>query len=573
MNLFNDIFLILPSSYKKKLPFLLLFVLLGTAMETLGLGAVLPSIALLSDDNFHMVSKYLPFITHFSHSFIIYSVLSILVFIYLFKTLYMLWLTWYQNSFAFGLQAELSRAIYVFYINQNYMFHLNNNSSELISHITNEVNVFTYNVVLPLIQIITEAAILFGILVLLLFIQPISSVSIMGFFFIMGYLYYRYFSNKLIKLGADRQYNEMEKLKKVNQGLSGIREVKLHGVTQSFINIFDRFNKQSVYCGKVHHTINMAPRLLLELMAVIGVVMLVGIMLYFQHEKPTSILPVIAVFAAAAFRITPSINKLIVSFQSLKYGSSSILLLKKLDYKKYELENLNKKEPLLFKEKISLAGVSFKYPTRGDFVFEKVNLSFKKGESVGIFGPSGAGKSTFLDMLLGLIEPNEGKVSVDGIDLWNGNLIASWQDSIGYVPQHIYLLDESIASNIAFGIDLENIDFELIENCLKQVDLYDFILSLPYGYNTKVGERGVQLSGGQRQRLGIARALYSKPSVLILDEATSALDTDTEKNIMRTIAAMHGKLTIFIVAHRLSTLEFCDYKIKIKNKNVILDVN
>lgn len=566
MSIFKDILSVLPINYKKNLPSLLFFVLIGTAIETIGLGAVLPSIALLSDDSFRIITQHFPFANHFSHDLIIVFVLSMLVFIYLFKTLYMLWLTWYQNSFAFGLEAELGRGIYVFYINQSYMFHLNNNSSELISHITTEVNQFTYNVVLPLIQAVTEAFILLGIIILLLYIQPISSLSIMFFFFLIGYLYYKFFSVRLIKLGSDRQFNQTEKLKKVSQGLSGIREVKLHGVTQSFISIFDKFNKQSVYCGKMQQTINMAPRLLLELMAVLGVVMLIGIMLYFQHENPAAILPVVAVFAAAAFRITPSINKLIVSFQSIKYGSSSIALLKRLDYQQPELIDFVKKDPLPFQNEIVLSGVSFKYPTRHDYVFESISLSFNKGQSVGIYGPSGAGKSTFLDILLGLIKPTQGSISVDGHNLWNDGSVANWQDSIGYVPQHIYLIDETIASNIAFGVDDSAIDFDLIVTCLKQVDLYNFILTLPYGYDTKIGERGVQLSGGQRQRLGIARALYGNPSVLILDEATSALDTETEKKIMDTIAEMHGKLTIFVVAHRLSTLYFCDYKINIKNK-------
>jgi ABC-type multidrug transport system fused ATPase/permease subunit len=316
----------------------------------------------------------------------------------------------------------------------------------------------------------------------------------------------------------------------------------------------------------MQQTINMAPRLLLELMAVLGVVMLIGIMLYFQHENPAAILPVVAVFAAAAFRITPSINKLIVSFQSIKYGSSSIALLKRFDYQQPEFIDFVKKDPLSFQNEIVLSGVSFKYPTRHDYVFENISLSFKKGQSVGIYGPSGAGKSTFLDILLGLIKPTQGSISIDGHNLWNDGSVANWQDSIGYVPQHIYLIDETIASNIAFGVDDSAIDFDLIVTCLKQVDLYNFILTLPYGYDTKIGERGVQLSGGQRQRLGIARALYGNPSVLILDEATSALDTETEKKIMNTIAEMHGRLTIFVVAHRLSTLYFCDYKINIKNK-------
>lgn len=566
MKFFQEIFQIIPSDYRKKIPKLLFFVLIGTGIETLGLGAVLPTIALLSDDNFSAFIEYVPAISNVSHELLISIVLGGLVAIYLLKTIYMLWLVWYQNSFAFGLQSDLSRLIYVYYINQDYVFHLNNNSSELISHITNEVNVFTYNVVLPVIQIITECAILLGVVILLVYIQPISSLSIIGIFFFVGYFYYRLFSKRLTNLGVQRQFNESEKMKKVNQGLSGIREVKLHGVANSFVNIFDKYNNASVYCGKLHHTINMAPRLLLELLAVFGVVMLVCIMLYFQNQKPAQILPIIAIFAAAAFRITPSINKLIVSFQSLRFGSASIQLLKKLNYQSCHNLKSNISNERISIDTIDFNNVAFKYPARNQIIFKNVNLSFKKGDSIGICGPSGAGKSTFLDTLLGLVKPTEGQILINQSDLWVDNLVDIWHSSIGYVPQVIFLLDDSILANVAFGLDAENVDYDLVLNCLRQAELYNFINELPDGVYTQIGERGVQLSGGQRQRLGIARALYAKPEILILDEATSALDTETEANIMKTISAMHGKLTIFIVAHRLSTLDFCDYKLLVKNQ-------
>lgn len=570
MIVFREIFRILPIEYKKKIPALLFFVLIGTGIETLGLGAVLPAIALLSDDNFIILTKYWPSALSLSHEILIYIVLGGLTFIYLFKTLYMLWLIWYQNSFAFGLQSDLSRSIYVHYLNQNYIFHLNSNSSELISHITNEVNVFTYNVVLSVIQIITECAVLCGVVMLLLYIQPLSSISIIVLFFLAGYLYYKLFSRRLAKLGLDRQFNESEKMKKVNQGLSGIREVKLHGVAGSFINIFDKFNKASVDCGKLHHTINLAPRLLLELMAVIGVVILVCIMIYFQNQKPAQILPVIAIFAAAAFRITPSINKLIVSFQSLKFGAPSIQLLGKLNYQYFIKPTSELVREKIKIETIDFKNISFKYPTRNQIAFKNVNLSFKKGDSVGICGPSGAGKSTFLDCLLGLLKPTGGDILVNQMNLWSDDSIDAWHNSIGYVPQSIYLLDDSILANVAFGLDSEAINHNQVIDCLRQSDLLDFISTLPKGMHTLVGERGVQLSGGQRQRLGIARALYTNPEILILDEATSALDSETEANIMKTISSFHGSLTIFIVAHRLSTLDFCDYKLLVKDQSINL---
>ena len=569
MNLFVNIYNILPAYYRKRLPLLLLMVLGGTILEAVGLGAVLPAIALLSDGKVSLIFDYLPFLSGLPQNILVASIFLSLLALYVFKSAYMLCLTWYQNSFAFGLQADLAKKIYIYYINQDYMFHLNHNSSELISHINGEVNTFTYQVVLPLTQVITEITILIGLIFLLLYIQPLSSISIILFFFFLSFLYYKTFSNKLLKLGYEKQLHETEKFKKVNQGLSGIREVKLHNVTNSFIKVFDKHNIASIYSAKIQHTINLAPRILLELMAVFGVVILVAIMIFVEKRNPSDIIPTIAIFAAAAFRITPSINKLIVYFQSIRFGTASVDILKKLNFKKIPIKNASKIKPFPFVRDIKLTNISFKYPNRNDYVFKAINLRFKKGESVGIYGPSGAGKSTLLDIILGLIKPSKGNLLIDGINLWKTHKNSSWQDCIGYVPQSIYLLDETIAANVAFGIEDDHINFDLVKDCLKKVDLYSFITTLPKGILNNVGERGAQLSGGQRQRLGIARALYNNPSVLILDEATSALDVETEKKIMQTISTMYGKLTIIIVAHRLSTLDFCDYKIKISNNNAL----
>ena len=565
MNFLVEIYNILPTFYKKRLPLLLLLVLGGTILEAIGLGAVLPAIALLSDGNVNLIFDYLPFLNGLSRNILIASIFLSLLGLYIFKSIYMLFLIWYQNGFAFGLQADLAKKIYIYYINQDYMFHLNHNSSELISHINGEVNTFTYQVVLPLTQVLTEITILIGLILLLLYIQPLSSISIIIFFFLISILYYKTFSNRMFKLGQEKQFHEIEKFKKVNQGLSGIREVKLHNVTSSFIKVFDKHNIASIYSSKLQHTINLAPRILLELMAVFGVVILVIIMMFVEKRNPSDVIPTIAIFTAAAFRITPSINKLIVYFQSIRYGTASVNILKKLNYKKVLTRNASKIKPFPFKRDINLKNISFKYPNRNDYVFSALNLRFRKGESVGIYGPSGAGKSTLLDIILGLIKPNKGNLLIDGINLWKTHKNSSWQDCIGYVPQSIYLLDDTIAANVAFGLENDDVNFDRIVESLKKVDLYTFIQTLPNGIHTNVGERGAQLSGGQKQRLGIARALYNNPSILILDEATSALDIQTEKNIMQTISSMYGKLTIIIVAHRLSTLDFCDYKINISD--------
>lgn len=565
----SDIYLLLPVCYKKKLPLLFFMILIGTFLEAFGIGAILPTIALLSKNNFIKVTNEIDFVKQFDHLTIIFFILTLLVFAYAIKTIYMAWFTWFQNSFVHKLQADLSKAIYTHYLNAPYIFHLNNNTSELIAHITGEVSIYTMSAVLPLIQAITELTILIGILGLLLYLQPLSCLAIIIFTLGFSYIYYKLVYKKLFQLGEARMLNESEKLKKIYQGLSGIREVKLHGVKDSYINSFSRHN-QSISHGSIWMlTINMMPRLLLEFLAVIGIVILVFSMLYFQKQEPETIIPVIAIFTAAAFRIMPSFNKLIVAFQSLSYSKSSVNLLKNLNVSKFEENDVTLiDKSFSFSTSIKLVDVAFKYPTRQNFVFERINITLLKGQSIGIYGPSGVGKSTLLDLILGFLEPNQGQILVDGRDMWKEGLVDSWYREIGYVPQTIYLVDDSILSNIAFGIEFASIDVNKAIECLKKVELYELVLALPNGINENIGERGVQLSGGQRQRLGIARALYRNPSFLILDEATSALDMATEASIMNTIEKMHGDLTILIVAHRLSTLRFCDYRVEISSQGL-----
>ena len=318
--------------------------------------------------------------------------------------------------------------------------------------------------------------------------------------------------------------------------------------------------------GTLQLTLQPLPRLWLEMLAVTGLATLVLTLLVLGHELG-AVLPTLGLFAAAAFRLMPSVNRVLTSFQSLRYGLPVINTL----HREFELEpsaiNEAGTTPTPFGETIEFDRVSYTYATAHTSALEDLSVVIRRGESVGVIGTSGAGKSTFVDVLLGLLTPDSGAVLVDGVDIQHS--LRSWRDQIGYVPQSIFLTDDSLRNNVAFGLPAAQVDETAVWRAIRAAQLEEFVNSLPEGLDTVVGERGVRLSGGQRQRIGIARALYHDPSVLVLDEATSSLDTATEREVMQAVSALHGAKTILIVAHRLSTVEHCDRLYRIERGRVV----
>jgi ABC-type multidrug transport system fused ATPase/permease subunit len=274
-----------------------------------------------------------------------------------------------------------------------------------------------------------------------------------------------------------------------------------------------------------------------------------------QHRDITRIMPTLGLFSVAAFRLMPSVNRVLGAVQSIRFALPAITTLHE-ELSLTAPEPVRKDATVVFETQIELAGVSFRYPGATTPALENLSIRIRKGESVGFVGPSGSGKSTLVDVVLGLLTPSVGQVNVDGHDIQDD--LRGWQDQIGYVPQSIYLTDDTLRRNVAFGLAPEQINNTAVERAIKAAQLDEFVATLSEGWETVVGERGVRLSGGQRQRIGIARALYHDPAVLVLDEATSALDGDTERGVMRAITALQGQKTILIVAHRLSTVEHCD---------------
>jgi len=369
--------------------------------------------------------------------------------------------------------------------------------------------------------------------------------------------------------GLARQHHEGLRIQQLQQGLGSAKDIKLLGREGEFLAQYSVHNIQSARVAQYQATLQQLPRMILELLAVAGLAALVATLLA-QGREMAGILPTVGLFAAAAFRLAPSVTRVLSAVQSFRYGMPvTNTLYDELKLTATEPAPRNPNGPAAFQTEIRLADVRYTYQGAHAPVLNALCISILKGESVGFVGPSGSGKSTMVDVILGLLTPDEGQVMVDGQDVQRS--LRAWQDQIGYVPQSIYLTDDTLRRNVAFGLPDDKIDDAAVQRAIKAAQLEDFVAGQPDGLETVVGERGVRLSGGQRQRIGIARALYHDPAVLVLDEATSALDTDTEAGVMQAVMALQGSKTILIVAHRLSTVEHCDRLYQLERGEVVAE--
>jgi ABC-type multidrug transport system fused ATPase/permease subunit len=408
--------------------------------------------------------------------------------------------------------------------------------------------------------------VLTGLCALLLIVQPVGAVITFASLTIAAWIFHRLTRRSISRWGLARLHHEGMRIQHLQQGLGAAKDVKLLGREEEFLDQYRQHNVRFTRAAQLQSTLEQLPRLWLEVLAVAALALLVFAMRA-QGRDIDSVLPTLGLFAAAAFRIAPSANRLIVSIQSLRYGLPVVdTLYQELQYEAPAPQaRAASTEP--FRDTIELENVSLHYEGAPTPSLDRVSVVVRRGESVGFIGASGAGKSTLVDVLLGLLVPDSGVVRVDGNDIQRD--IRTWQDQIGYVPQSIFLADDTLRRNVAFGLADENIDDESVWRALRAAQLEEFVRHLPEGLATSVGERGIRLSGGQRQRIGIARALYHDPQVIVLDEATSSLDTESEHNVMEAVDALHGEKTIVIVAHRLSTTEKCDRLYRLERGRVV----
>jgi ABC-type multidrug transport system fused ATPase/permease subunit len=476
-------------------------------------------------------------------------------------------LLWANTRLAFVIGSDISIEIYRRTLYQPFSVHLERNSSEVSASLNYKVG-YTVGVLLQLLILVSSAVQLIAVMIALLTFDPmVATIAAVGFgssYALISWMYKR-----KLAINAERISKESTQvIKAVQEGLGGIRDVLLDGNQPFYCDIYRRADYPLRLAMGNNIFMAGSPRFAME---AIGMVLIVGLAysLSLQSGGIASALPLLGALALGAQRLLPALQQCYSSWAGI--AGSRVALSETLQFLEQPLPDgllAQQLSPLVFKDKIRFEEVSFRYTSNGGLIIDNLSLDIPRRARIGIVGGTGSGKSTVLDLLMGLIEPTQGAIQVDGA-LITGQNLRSWQRVIAHVPQTIYLADTTLAENIAFGIPLKDIDMQRVVEAASQAKIADFIESRPEGYNTFAGERGVRLSGGQRQRIGIARALYKKASVLIFDEATSALDNATEQEVMSAIEDLDRDLTVIIVAHRLSTIKYCDTIIELSSGRLV----
>jgi len=567
---FSKMWMLLTREQRRSAVALLVLMFIGMVLETLGIGLVVPILALTTRTagaaRSPGLGRLLGKLPNLDQGHLVMAGMLILVAVSTVKALFLTVLAGLQMRFVFGVQAQMSHRLFAGYLCQPYSFHLQRNSAQLIRNISNETGLFANTGLTWGLALITEILVVVGVGILLLLVAPLGALIVISILGIAAGFSHRVTHNRTLQWGKNRQLHDGLRIQYLQEGLAGAKDVKLLGRESEFVAQYDLHNAGSARMAQRLHTLQLLPRIWLELLAICGLAGLVIVMLE-QHKPMESVLPTLGLFAAAAFRLMPSATRILTAVHNVRYALPVIGVLRQ------EFDLLGTEAPrkparaLQFDHAIALEQVSFQYAEADRPSVREVSLSIAKGSAVGLIGGSGAGKSTLVDIILGLLTPTGGAVRVDGVDIQSN--LRGWQDRIGYVPQSIFLTDDSLRRNIAFGLANEQIDDAAVWRAVRAAQLEEYIAELPHGIETLVGERGVRLSGGQLQRVGIARALYHDPSVLVLDEATSSLDAGTERGVMSAVRALHGDKTAIIVAHRLSTVEHCDWLYRIEDGRLV----
>lgn len=556
---------------KQKIKFLLLLcgIFIASLFELAGVSLVLPLISVVMEPSLLQTNKYLKFTYDFFNINSIQSFLimmsGILVIAYILKNAYILVLNYIQYKWVFNEYKDMTLRIFSTYLRQPYSYHLSVNTANITRTIINDTLYF-FLFILQFFTAFTELLIIIMLTVFLLFINKYIALALIVLISFCFFNLLKRLKKILTKVSQNNQIYSGQMIKWLNQATGAIKDLKVRCMEDLFIKQYHENAVKYVSAQKYFNFLQQAPKSIIETFVVVTVLVMIMIFLS-QGNSAAAIFTQVAVFAMAAFRMMPSMNRIQVAVNGMVFYKISVDLiykhLKQQDVSEPVYEDEHK--DLDLKNGITVNNISYRYPDSTKFVFKDISFKINQGESVAFVGQTGSGKTTIIDVILGLLSPTEGEVCIGNASIHKNKI--SWATKAGYVPQFIYLTDDSIRNNIVFYDD-KDIDTERLNIAIEQAQLKDFIASLPEGLDTVIGERGIRLSGGQRQRIGIARALYNKPEVLILDEATSSLDNETEKAVMQAIEHLYGKITMIIVAHRLTTIEKCDVIYRLENQKI-----
>lgn len=579
-NLLQKINQIFDKKQKRQLVLLGFMIFIGGFLETLGVSTMIPVVTVLLTpekvqeyiDKYEVLGNICTAFHIISVNQVAVSLLLFLMAVYVIKNLYLLFLVYRQNTFITQNRNNMISRVMAEFLNRPYEQYLGADIPTVF-RITDSDIPQTFSLMLAVLSLASEVVVSCLIFLVLLIQNVKMTLFVMFVFGVLTLVIVKVLKPRLNRIGAKNQEIQSRIAKWRIQATYGLKDVKVLNREEFFVRNYYETGKVGANVARNYAVLNNTPRLLIETIFIVS--MLGYITIYINGGGDVSeMMTTIATFGVAAIRVLPSVNRINTYITEIAYATPSLNFVyenlqqgMKTDAMLAERKANSQKEKLKLDDKIELNHISFHYPDSDKNIFTDAHMVVPRGKSVGIMGSSGAGKSTIVDILLGLLHAQEGQITCDGVDIFKN--YESWLAQIGYIPQSIYLIDESIRENIAFGIDADKIDEKRIWEVLEEAQLKEFIEELPEGLDTTIGDRGIRLSGGQRQRIGIARALYHNPEILVFDEATSALDNETEAAVMEAVNSFHGKKTMVIIAHRLNTIEKCDIIYKVENEKIV----
>lgn len=557
---------------KRNFFFLMIVIVIGSFLELLGVTAFMPFIDILMDENaiadtWWLSRLYMLFDFDSTETFLA-SLAGCIIAIYIFKNVFIAWEKNTIYRFSYNIQRRISTRLLKAYMSEPYTFHLNKNVAVLQRSMQEDTDLFAKGIIHAM-EAAAEVVVCIAIGCYLFVVSRSITLIVVGLLLVClgGFMY---ISKKYSSaIGRQSQGYKENIYKWMNQSIGGIKEIKVLNREPYFIERYDGYFAKYVRGLRLNRLIGILPKYVIETVCMTGLMAAVIFKMFLGQREMEEFIPQLAVFAVAAFRLLPSVGRINEHMSATLYSAPS------LDLIYHDLKEVEELPPMAeksdkewkFQNILKIKNVSYHYPDGEENVIEKASFEIRRGSSVAFVGQSGAGKTTMVDIILGLLTPQMGKITADGMDIEKN--ITVWQKEIGYIPQTIYLSDDTIRNNIAFGIPEEEIDEAAVEAAMEGAQLSEFVESLPNGLDTCVGDRGVRLSGGQRQRIGIARALYHNPEILVLDEATSALDNDTEASVMEAIDNLKGEKTMIIIAHRLTTIKNVDHVFEVADGKVV----
>jgi ABC-type multidrug transport system fused ATPase/permease subunit len=567
MSILRDVWAILAPQDRRRSVLALGLLLSITVVEILSIGLLVPLLGVMTADTAGLpaaIRERLGANDDASTYRVLLLLMAGLVALHAAKALYLLGVNYLLSRYVRSVQANASRRLFTSALAQPWSFHLQRNSAGIV-HMVEETRAFS-QVCQDLLQIASELLVGTGLLVMLLWFEPLGATLIAVMVGLAWWLLNRIVRPRSRRWAAAGNHHAYLLRKLVQEGLAGIKEVKMYGCEREVLAEFRPHSEATVRASTLQWLVEQMPRPWFEMLSIATLFLMVAAMAWSGEPVP-ALVPTLGLYVAVAFRMLPSVNHATLAIQRLRRVEPMIGMLRGQLGLGGSLPGPGPAAPIAFRDAIRIEGVSFRYPGTEHDVLSGFDVAIPHGASVGFLGRSGAGKSTLVDVLLGLLSPTSGRVTVDGAEILCG--LGGWQRIVGYVPQSIFLLDASIRRNVAFGVPEREIDDDAVRRAIAAARLEDLVRTLPDGLESIVGERGTRLSGGQRQRLAIARALYRDPQVLVLDEATSALDTETEREVMAAVESLHGAKTLVIVAHRLSTLAGCDVLHRIESGTIV----